>query len=73
MKKNFVVAVITIEIILGISFISISNTNVQFSDVKKFTKKNYTVAKALANTKQVEFVSRREFRWQLKRKKTKLL
>ena len=43
------------------SFLSFSNADIKFSELKKVTWRTYTIAKALPITNQVELINKREF------------
>ncbi len=47
--------------VLGISFLSLNNINVEFVKLGKLTWKLYTVAEALPTTSWVKLISKREF------------
>ena len=59
-QKTFLLADISTKMVLGMSFLILSNTDVQFGE-KKLTWRSYTTAKALPTTKQVEFINKKEF------------
>lgn len=46
--------------VLVMSFLSLSNTEVQF-DAEKLTWRTYTIAEALSTTSQVELIDKKEF------------
>ena len=51
---------ISVEVDLGMSFLTFSNANVQFVG-KEFTWRSYTIAEVLPTTKQVELIYKKEF------------
>ena len=59
-QKTFLLANISAEIVIGMLFLILSNTNVQFIK-KKLTWRSYTDAQALTITKQVELINKKEF------------
>ena len=48
------------EVVLGMSFLILSNTNIQF-DTESFTWRSYSTAKALPTTRRVELIDKRHF------------
>ena len=58
--KTFLVADTKFEVILGISFLKISNANVAFGE-GTLTWKSYTTNKALTTTEWVQLVDLKEF------------
>ena len=59
-QETFLLANTSIEIILGMPFLALSNADIQFPK-KKLTWKSYTTIEALPNTKQVESIDKKEF------------
>ncbi len=51
---------ISMEVILGMPFLSLSNANFQFG-AGELTWRSYTVAEALPTARRVEFIDRHEF------------
>ncbi len=51
---------ISLEVVLGIPFLTLSNANFQFG-AEELTWKTYTVAEALPTTSWVELIDKREF------------
>ena len=48
------------EIVLGMFFLSLSNTNIYF-DSENYIWRSYSVAKALPTTKRVELINKNKF------------
>ena len=59
-QKTFLVANTKSEVILGISFLKISNADVSFGE-RTLTWKTYTINKALPTTKQVQIINKKDF------------
>ena len=59
-QETFLLADINTEVVLGMPFLTLSNTNVQFVK-KELTWRSYTTAKALPTTKWVEFINKKKF------------
>ena len=59
-QETFLVADTRFEVILGMPFMKISNTDVSF-DEKTLTWKTYTTNKALSTTKQVQIIDKKDF------------
>lgn len=55
----FLLANNSIKIILGMSFLTFNNVNIQFP-VKKLICKSYFTAKALLISKKVEFINKKK-------------
>ena len=51
---------ISAELALGMFFLTLSNTSVQFVE-KEFTWRSYTTTEALPTTKRVELIDKKEF------------
>ncbi len=49
------------KVVLGMPFLSFSNTNVEFAELGKLTWRTYTGAEALPITSWVELIDKREF------------
>lgn len=56
----FLLANISVKMVLQISFLILSNANIWF-DKKKLTWKSYTAAKALPIIKQIEIIDKKKF------------
>ena len=56
----FLLADINVEVMLWISYLTISNTNVSFSD-QELIRRSYTTAKALFSIKRVELIDKKKF------------
>ena len=59
-QKTFLLANISVEVVLGLPFLTLSNANIQFAE-KKLTWRPYITAEALPTTKQVELINKEEF------------
>ena len=59
-QENFLLADISAEIVLGMSFLTLSNADVWFVE-KKLTWRSYTTAEALPTIKRVELINKKEF------------
>ena len=60
LQKTFLLADISTEVVLGMPFLTLSNTDVQFIE-KELTWRTYTTAEALPTTKRVELINKKEF------------
>ncbi len=49
------------EVVLGMPFLSLSNSDVKFAELGKLTWRLYTAADALPTTSRVKFIGKREF------------
>ena len=54
-QETFLLADISMEVVLGMPFLSFSNADVQFAE-KELTWKTYTTEEALPTTRQVEII-----------------
>ena len=54
-QETFLLADISIEVVLGMLFLSLSNANVQFAE-KELTWRTYTTEEAFPTTRQVEII-----------------
>ena len=59
-QKTFLLADISVKVVLGMPFLILSNANIQFNK-KKLTWRSYIIAEALPITKQVELMNKKEF------------
>ena len=59
-QETFLLADISAEVVLDLSFLTLSNADVQFVK-KELTWRSYTTAKALPTTKRVELIDKKEF------------
>ena len=57
-QKTFLLANISAEVVLDMSFLTLSNADVQFLK-KELTWRSYTTAKALPTTKRVELINKK--------------
>ncbi len=60
-EETFLLADISMEVILGMPFLSLSNADVEFAELGKLTWSLYTAADALPTTSRVELIDKREF------------
>ncbi len=59
-KETFLLADTSMEVVLGMLFLALSNANFQFG-AEKLTWRTYTVAEALPTTSRVKLIDIREF------------
>ena len=59
-QETFLLADLSVEVVLGMPFLTLSNTNIKFAQ-KELTWRSYTTAEALPTTKRVEIIDRKEF------------
>ena len=59
-QESFLLAKTSIEVVLGMLFLTFSNTNIQFAE-KELTWRSYTAVEALSTTKRVKFINKKEF------------
>ena len=59
-QKTFLLADISVEVVLEMPFLTLSNADIQFPE-KELTWRSYTTAKALPTTKWVELIDKKEF------------
>ena len=59
-QETFLLADLSIKVVLQIPFLTFSNANIQFAQ-KELTWRSYTTAEALPTTKRVEIIDRKEF------------
>ena len=59
-QETFLLANISMEVVLGMPFLTLSNADVEFAE-KKFTWRTYTTKKAFPTTCQVEIIDQKEF------------
>ncbi len=60
-EETFLLADTSMEVILGMPFLSLSNANVEFAELGKLTWRSYTAADALSTTSWVKLIDKREF------------
>ncbi len=60
-QETFLLANISMEVVLGILFLSFSNADVKFAELEKLTWRSYIAAEALPITSRVKLIDRREF------------
>ncbi len=51
----------SIEMVLKMPFLSLSNANVKFAELEKLTYRSYITTKALANISWVKLIDKKEF------------
>ena len=49
------------EVVLGMPFLALSNANIEFTGLEKFTWGSYTTIEALPTTNRVELIDKKEF------------
>ncbi len=59
-EETFLLADTSMEVVLGMPFLALSNANFQFS-AEKLIWRTYTAAEALPTTSRVELIDKREF------------
>ena len=59
-QETFLLADISMEVVLGMPFLTLSNADVQFAE-KELTWRTYTTEKALPTTRRVEIIDRKKF------------
>ena len=59
-QETFLLADISMEVVLGMSFLTLSNADVQFAK-KELTWRTYTTKKALPTIRHVKIINQREF------------
>ena len=59
-QETFLLADISMEVVLGMPFLTLSNADIQFAE-KELTWRSYTAAEALPTTKRVEIIDKKEF------------
>lgn len=60
-KKIFLFANTSIEMILGMPFLFLSNADVKFVELRKLTWRSYDTAEALPTTSQVKLINKKKF------------
>ncbi len=60
-EETFLLADTSIEVVLGIPFLSLSNADVEFAKLRKLTWRSYTTVDALPTISRVELIDKREF------------
>lgn len=60
LEKNFLIANISLKIIFGISFLTLSGIDVDFLE-RELKQRTYTTKKALSTTKGIKLVEKKEF------------
>ena len=59
-QETFLLADISVEVVLGMLFLTLSNADIQFAK-KELIWRSYTAAEALPTTKRVEIIDKKEF------------
>ena len=59
-QKTFLLADISIKVVLGMPFLTFRNADIQFAE-KKLTWKTYTTEEVLPTTRQVKIINQKEF------------
>ena len=60
-EKTFLLANTSIEVVLGMPFLSFHNANVEFAELEKLTRKLYVIVETLPTTSQVKIIGKRQF------------
>lgn len=60
-EKTFLLTNTSIEIVLGMLFLSLSNANLEFVEPENLIWRIYITAKIIIITRQVEFINNRDF------------
>ncbi len=60
-EERFLLADTSMEVVLRIPFLSYSNADVKFAELRKLTWRSYTVTNVLPTTSQVKLIDKREF------------
>ena len=60
-EETFLLADTSMEVVLGMPFLSLSNADVEFAELGKLTWRTYTAAEALPTTSRVKLINKREF------------
>ena len=60
-EETFLLANISVEVILEILFLIFSNANIEFAELEKLTWRTYTAVKALLTTSWVKFIGKKKF------------
>ena len=59
-EETFLLADTSMEVVLGMPFLALSNADIQF-DTESFTWRSYSTAEALPTTRRVELIDKHEF------------
>ena len=59
-QETFLLADISMEVVLGMPFLTLSNADIQFAE-KELTWRSYTAVEALPTTKRVEIIDKKKF------------
>ena len=59
-QESFLLANISAEVVLGMSFLTLNNAEIQFAE-QELTWRSYTAAEALPTTKRIELINKKEF------------
>ncbi len=60
-EETFLLANISMKVVLGMPFLSFSNANVEFAELGQLTWRSYTAAEVLPTTSRVKLIDKREF------------
>ncbi len=60
-EETFLLADTSMEVVLGMLFLSLSNADIEFAELGKFTWRTYTAAEALPTTSRFKLIDKREF------------
>lgn len=60
-EKTFLLTDINIKVVLGIRFLVLSNTNIEFTKLEKLMWRSYIIVEALFTTSRVKLIDKKEF------------
>lgn len=60
-EEIFLLTDTNMEVVLEMSFLSLSNVNIEFAKLKKLTWRSYTAVKTLLTISRIELIDKREF------------
>ncbi len=60
-EETYLLADTSMEVVLEMPFLSLSNADVKFAELEKLTCRSYTVAEALSTTCWIQLIDKKEF------------
>ncbi len=60
-EETFLLADTSMEVVLGMPFLSLSNANVEFTELGKLTWRTYTAVEASPTTSWIKLIDKKEF------------
>ncbi len=60
-EETFLLANTSMQVVLGMPFLSLSNANIKFAELGKLIWRTYTTIKALPTTSRVELIDKKEY------------